>query len=73
MKVIYKSGKTYIVKIDSNKVYYGNGKNVNGFGESALQFLRFNPYMDYVENENLPIPDTIRQYIEENHKNNEDT
>jgi hypothetical protein len=68
MKLLYKSGATCIVKINSNVVYYGNGKDLNSFGNSALQFLRFNPYMNYVENEDLPIPRDIEEYIQNNYE-----
>ena len=59
MKVLYKSGKIYLIRTDSNSkynIYYGDGNNINGFGVHPVQFLRFNAYMDYVEDKNLPIP-----------------
>ena len=63
MKLLYKNEAICIVKINADAVYYGNGKDLNSFGISALQFLRFNPYMDYVESEDLPIPRDIEEYI----------
>ena len=39
MKVRYKSGSLYIVEIIDEKVYYGNGENLNSFGCHAVQFL----------------------------------
>lgn len=65
--VEYKSeGGLYIIRINEKKYYYGNGLDLNAVGISANQFLRFNPYFEYVENENLPIPDEIRQWIKNN-------
>lgn len=55
IKAEYKSDSgIYIVKINENKYYYGNGDTINAFGISANQFLRFNPYMQNVETENIP-------------------
>ena len=67
MKVEYMNNSgTYIVRISDKKYYYGNGKDVNGFGISATQFLRFNPYMNYVEGRNIHVPEDIRKWITEN-------
>jgi hypothetical protein len=44
----------YIVKVSENKYYYGNGETTNAFGISANQFLRFNPYMEKAERQNVP-------------------
>ena len=68
MKLLYKNEAICIVKINADAVYYGNGKDLNSFGISALQFLRFNPYMDYVESEDLPIPRDIEEYIKNNYE-----
>jgi hypothetical protein len=63
MQVLYKNNGVYIVKISENKFYYGNGKDINGFGVHPVQFLRFNPYMEYVECQKIPVPNKIREYI----------
>jgi hypothetical protein len=65
MKVRYKSGSLYIIEIINEKVYYGNGENLNSFGCHAVQFLRFNPYMEYVGDKNILVPEKIKQYIEQ--------
>ena len=56
MKILYKLGEIYLVEIGDNCVYYGDGEYTNGFGVSAMQFLRFNPCMDYVGDICLNIP-----------------
>ena len=66
MQVLYKSNGIYIVKINDKKFYYGNGKTINGFGVHPVQFLRFNPYMEYVANQDIPVPNHIQEYIKNN-------
>ena len=63
MIALYKNKDgVYIIQISQGVVYYGNGKDINGFGFSALQFLRFNPYMEMTE-ENEQVPEDIKKYI----------
>lgn len=52
-----------IVKIAENKVYYGNGRDTNAFGVSANQFLRFNPYMRYVGDNNQKPSNAVGNWI----------
>lgn len=61
MIVEYKNDAgVYIVRVGESKYYYGNGKSFNGFGISAAQFLRFNPYLDYVgDREEAPPEDIV--------------
>ena len=56
---------TCIVKISEKKYYYGNGETFGGFGIAPEQFLRFNPYLDYVGDKDLPVPDVVRKWIME--------
>ena len=63
MKVLYKSGETLIIKVSDNLVYYGNGKNINAFGDTATQFLRFNSYMTDVSESNVEIPAQVVEAI----------
>ena len=63
MKILYKLGEIYLVEIEDNCVYYGDGEYTNGFGVSAMQFLRFNPCMDYVGDIGLNIPKKITNAI----------
>ena len=64
MKVEYmdKNG-FYIVRLDTNKYYYGDGKSTNGVGISANQFLRFNPYMEYVADKGIQPSDPVAKWI----------
>lgn len=57
-----------IVKIAENRFYYGDGKTVNAIGTSANQFLRFNPYMDYVEERKEEPSNIVKKWIMENVK-----
>ena len=67
LNVEYKNeGGLYIVKVSDGVYYYGNGKSINAIGMSATQFLRFNPYFDYVAGNGVKIPDAIRKWIEDN-------
>lgn len=60
----YKSNDGFcIVKIDEAKYYYGNGAEINAIGTSANQFLRFNPYMDYVGGTNEQPSQPVTEWI----------
>lgn len=63
MKVIYQSDDLYLIKISDNNYYYGDGDTRNNFGEGAVQFLRFNPYMKDVSEEDVIIPQKILEFI----------
>lgn len=66
MRTEYKSDDGfYIVRISDSKFFYGDGKTANGFGISANQFLRFNPYMTYVGDQNQTPSDEVVKWIEE--------
>ena len=55
-----------IVKVSEKKYYYGEGgETYGGFGIAPEQFLRFNPYLDYVGDRDLPVPDVVRKWIME--------
>jgi hypothetical protein len=64
VQVLYKDGNTYIVKVSEGKYYYGNGTDRNGFGVHPVQFLKFNPYLEYVAKQNILVPKKIKSYIE---------
>ena len=67
MTVAYKgSGGICIVKVNENVYYYGDGETINAFGKSANQFLRFNPYMNYVGDENEKPDGIIFVWITDN-------
>ena len=69
LTVEYKNNSgTYIVRVDEGKYYYGNGSSFNGFGISPVQFLRFNPSMDYVADKKEEPPEIIVKWIEEHIK-----
>ncbi len=65
LKVEYmnKSGLC-LIRIRDNVFYYGDGSSINAYGISANQFLRFNPYLDYVADKNVDIPEAILEYLE---------
>jgi hypothetical protein len=63
MKTLYRSAEIHLVKINDEKFYYGDGKTINAFGINAAQFLRFNPYMDDVSEDDVGIPQKIVDYI----------
>ena len=65
LKVEYKDGEFYIIRISENKYYFGDGETLNSIGISANQFLRFHPYMNYVDGNEKP-PDKIIRWIEQN-------
>ena len=64
MKALYMSEDAYLIKIGNKKFYYGNGETLNAFAESAAHFLRFNPYMEDVSEDEIKIPEKIIKYIE---------
>lgn len=67
IKAEYMSGGGYyIIRINDGLYYYGNGDTTNALGKSANQFLRFNPYMEYVGDRTPPIDAKVAQWIEEN-------
>lgn len=69
MTVEYKSKHgIYIVRVRDGLYYYGNGDEINSFGVSANQFLRFNPYMDYVGGKGEPLKQSIITWITNNEK-----
>lgn len=64
--VEYKSNAgLYIVRLGEDQYYYGNGGSINGFGVSPVQFLRFNPYLEYVGEKNEKPPEQIQKWIED--------
>ncbi len=65
MIVLYENGRgMYIVRINDGKYYYGDGEEVNSLGISANQFLRFNPYMEYVGTQKKEPNEKIKRGIE---------
>lgn len=66
IKVEYKNdNEVYIIKIDKNKYYYGDGKDINYFIKNPNQILRFNPYFEYTKNANIKIPNKIIEKIKD--------
>jgi hypothetical protein len=63
LKVMYTNGNTYIIQVEKDVYYYGDGEKINTFGQSAVQFLRFNPHMKDVSNQRIVIPDSIAEEI----------
>lgn len=57
---------TCIVKVRDDLYYYGDGKGMNMYGKSPMKFLRFNPYLDYVENEGREVPKEVADWIAQN-------
>ena len=57
-----------IVYVRDGLYYYGDGENINAFGVSANQFLRFNPYMDYIKDKNERPNEKIKKWISDNQK-----
>ena len=69
MKAEYMSNDGfYIVRISEGRYFYGDGKTANGFGISANQFLRFNPYMTYIGDQDLTPSDEVIRWIEEHNQ-----
>lgn len=64
MKAVYGNETVYIVMVENNLYYYGDGKNINSFGQNAVQFLRFNPHLQDISNKTIAIPDEIKKEIE---------
>ena len=63
MKAVYSNGNIFIVKVSENIYYYGDGEKINAFGQSAVQFLRFNPHLKDVSEQKIEIPDNIKKEI----------
>lgn len=59
-------GGFFIVRVDEKKYYFGDGKEINAFGISPNQFLRFHPYMEYVGDKAVEPTDDIKKWIESN-------
>lgn len=67
MKVLYKNkDDVCIVQLPGDKYFYGNGKTFGGIGVSPNQFLRFNPYLDYVAEDNIEVPEAIMEWLDKN-------
>lgn len=67
LKVLYiNEDKVCIVSLPDGRYYYGNGTTFGGIGVSPNQFLRFNPYLNYVGDEDVPVPAAVLRWIEEN-------
>lgn len=56
----------FIIRLSENRYYYGNGKNINSIGSSANQFLRFNPYFDYVADKGVQPSEAVKKWLKEN-------
>ena len=66
IKVEYKNDNgIYIIKIEENKYYYGDGEDINYFIKTPNQILRFNPYFEYVKNAETEIPNKIIEKIKD--------
>ena len=64
IKLIYRNDSgVVIVRLPNGKYYYGNGKTFGGIGVEPNQFLRFNPYLRYVEDEETEIPEDVIKWI----------
>lgn len=63
MKVMYSNGDIFVIQVKEELYYYGDGKKINAFGQNAVQFLRFNPYLKDVSNQRIAIPDSIAKEI----------
>lgn len=63
MKALFKADDLYLIQVEDDLVYYGDGKEHNAFGIDALQFLRFNPYMEDVLEREIEIPKHILEII----------
>lgn len=68
MKALYRNEMTYLVRISNDMFYYGDGVKTNAFGTTAVQFLRFNPYMKDVSEQAIEIPVGIKEKINEHLK-----
>lgn len=74
MKVMYSNGDIFVIQVKEELYYYGDGKKINAFGQNAVQFLRFNPYLKDVSNQRTEIPYSIVKEIAsflETRENNE--
>lgn len=66
IKVEYKNDNgIYIIKIEENKYYYGDGEDINYFIKTPNQILKFNPYFEYVKNTDTEIPNKIIEKIKD--------
>lgn len=63
MRAVYSNGSVFIIKVDDELYYYGDGANINAFGQNAVQFLRYNPHMEDVSEKRITIPETITETI----------
>lgn len=64
LKAVYSNGTVYIVMVEKDLYYYGDGKNINSFGQNAVQFLRFNPHLQDISENRTVIPEDITKEIE---------
>lgn len=65
---VYSNGTTFIIQIDRDLYYYGDGVKVNAFGQNAVQFLRYNPHLEDVAGKRLAIPEGITKAIKDHLK-----
>lgn len=67
LMLLYRNkGGTVIVSLPDGRYYYGNGKTFGGFGVALNQFLRFNPYLDYVGDQDVEVPEAVGDWINKN-------
>lgn len=65
LKAVYSNGSVYIIKVEDELYYYGDGVNINAYGQNAVQFLRFNPHLKDVSAQKIDVPDGIAKEIKE--------
>lgn len=67
LKLIYiNDSGTCIVMLKDGLFYYGNGEDLNMYGRSPMKFLRFNPYLKYVGDDNMAVPEAVAEWIRNN-------
>ena len=67
MRVLYRGESgAMIVKLPNGRYFYGDGETFGGYGITPSQFLRFNPFLEYVEDQNVPVPGKIKKWIKNN-------
>ena len=67
MRVLYRGESgVMIVKLPNGRYFYGDGETFGGYGIAPSQFLRFNPFLEYVEDQNIPVPGKIKKWIKNN-------
>lgn len=67
MRVLYRGESgAMIVKLPNGRYFYGDGETFGGYGITPSQFLRFNPFLEYVEDQNIPVPGKIKKWIKNN-------